>query len=199
MNVSMVHFLLVAGGAMLLLKLLQTSRMKGWLAEWIFARMLRLQLPRESYHLLHDITLRLPDGSTTQIDHIVVSRFGIFVIELKNYQGWIFGDPGAPTWTQTFGKNRKYSFQNPLRQNVRHVKALAEVTGIPEDLFLSVIAFVGGCTLKTRDTLPPHVVYTGDAAAYIRSHQHPRIPDHQVMDVFESICTWNKHSNVSHR
>jgi hypothetical protein len=64
-------------------------------------------------------------GSTTQIDHVLVSVYGIFVIETKNMKGWIFGDERSAQWTQSiFGK--KSRFQNPLRQNYRHVKALAE-------------------------------------------------------------------------
>jgi len=195
----MIRFFMMAGALFLILKLFQLPWVKGKVAEWMFARFIRFQLPKDTYHILNDIALRLPDGSTTQIDHIIVSRYGIFVIELKNYQGWIFGDPNAPNWTQVFGPKRKYPFQNPLRQNYRHIKALAELTEIPENLFISVIAFVGGCTLKTRDKLPPHVVYTGGAAAYIRSHKETRIPDNQVMEMYETIRSWNTHSNVSNR
>lgn len=43
-------------------------------------------------HVLNCITLRLEDGSTTQIDHILVITKGIFVIETKHYKGWIFGN-----------------------------------------------------------------------------------------------------------
>jgi len=47
-----------------------------------------LFLPKEQYTVLHNITLPTDDG-TTQIDHIVVSRFGVFVVETKNMKGWI--------------------------------------------------------------------------------------------------------------
>ena len=65
---------------------------------------------------------------TTQIDHVVVSRHGVFVIETKNYGGWIFGKPGAKNWTQKFPR-RSTTFQNPLRQNDKHVRTLVELTG----------------------------------------------------------------------
>ena len=42
------------------------------------------------YHLMNHITLQMEDG-TTQVDQILVSRFGLFVIETKDYKGWIFG------------------------------------------------------------------------------------------------------------
>ena len=53
------------------------------------------------YNQFHD--LNLPVGNdTTQIDHVVVSPYGVFVIETKNYSGWIFGDSRSRVWTQTF-------------------------------------------------------------------------------------------------
>jgi len=52
------------------------------------------------YRHFHGLYLPRPDGKgTTQIDHIVVSRYGIFVIETKNYRGWIFGSEKQRDWT----------------------------------------------------------------------------------------------------
>jgi hypothetical protein len=198
MSDSMIRFMVIAILGLVVLQVMASPRFKGLLAEKLFARFLRARLPRDTYHIVNNIALRLPDGSTTQIDHIVVSRYGIFVIELKDYRGWIFGDPHAPTWTQSFGKNRKYTFQNPIRQNYRHVKALAELTGIPESLFKPVVAFVGGCTLKTLDKLPPNARYTGNALDYIRTQNIPIIPDEQVPEILDTIRAWHQHSNVSH-
>ncbi len=49
------------------------------------------KLPSEDYTTVNDIMLPTVDGATTQVDHVVVSRYGIFVIETKDYGGWIFG------------------------------------------------------------------------------------------------------------
>jgi restriction system protein len=59
----------------------------------------RLFLPKDEYHLIKNVTLPTDDG-TTQIDHIIVSRYGVFVIETKNMKGWIFGSANQRTWTQ---------------------------------------------------------------------------------------------------
>lgn len=56
------------------------------------------QLP-EDYHVLDDIVLNTKKG-TTQIDHIVVSKYGIFAIETKNYRGEIYGNDDRQQWTQ---------------------------------------------------------------------------------------------------
>ena len=76
----------------------------------------------EGYRLLHNIMLETESG-TTQIDHVLIGRKGIFVIETKNYDGWIFGDEKSKYWTQTIYK-KKSKFFNPIRQNYGHVKAI---------------------------------------------------------------------------
>ncbi|WP_350617509.1 nuclease-related domain-containing protein, partial [Pseudomonas sp. HY7a-MNA-CIBAN-0227] len=75
----------------------------------------------------NNVTLPLPNGGSTQIDHVIVSIYGIFVIETKNYKGWIFGNEKQRQWTQAFPNGRKYKFQNPLRQNYLHIKTLADL------------------------------------------------------------------------
>ena len=62
---------------------------KGMVGEGMLNSFLSISLNKEEYQLLKDITLPTEDG-TTQIDHIIVSRYGIFVIETKNYKGWIW-------------------------------------------------------------------------------------------------------------
>jgi hypothetical protein len=102
-----------------------------------------------SYHLLNNITLPF-DGGTTQIDHVLVSKSGIFVVESKHYSGWIFANPSSPTWTQVIFK-RKNKFQNPLRQNYRHIKAIQQVLDfIPAEHIHSLVVFTGDAEFKTE-------------------------------------------------
>lgn len=101
-----------------------------------------------NYHLLNHITLKHGDG-TTQIDHILVSRFGVFVIETKNYKGWIFANPKHETWTQVVFK-AKFKFQNPIYQNHRHVSAVRELLDfLPQEAIKSVVVFSGDAEFKT--------------------------------------------------
>lgn len=96
-------------------------KIKGIIGEKIVASKLS-KLPEQQYRVLNDIMLRTEYG-TTQIDHIVISIYGIFVIETKNYKGWITGSEYGEYWTKNmYGK--KYTFRNPLKQNYAHVKAL---------------------------------------------------------------------------
>lgn len=104
----------------------------------------------ENYILLNDCTL--PDGNsgTTQIDHILLSPYGIFVIETKNYKGWIFGGQSQKMWTQKIYKN-SYKFQNPIHQNYKHIKVLEQVLQdiVDPQYIHSAIVFMPDCEFKT--------------------------------------------------
>lgn len=91
-------------------------------------------LDEKIYTQIHNVTLRTDDG-TTQIDHIILSKFGIFVIETKNMSGWIFGDKFSSFWTQVKNVEEKNKFQNPLHQNYKHIKELQKIVEIDESNF----------------------------------------------------------------
>ena len=86
---------------------------KGWIGEQRTELNLWFSLDKELYRRFHDVIIPSSNG-TTQIDHILVSPFGLFIVETKNKKGWIYGSETQSKWTQVFYKN-KYSFQNPLR------------------------------------------------------------------------------------
>ena len=139
--------------------------MKGYLGELTVRVSARMLLDREAYVPLHNVTLRTRDG-TTQIEHVIVSPYGIFVIETKNMSGWIFGDEKQPQWTQKIFR-RSFRFQNPLRQNYKHAKAVGEALGVPPEAVHSVVGFVGGATFKTP--MPENVTRGVGYARYIKS------------------------------
>jgi hypothetical protein len=113
------------------------------------SRALKMRFVPPDYHLLNHVTLRLEDG-TTQIDHVLVSRFGIFVIETKDYKGWIFAGPRDRYWTQVLYR-AKFKFQNPLHQNHRHVRAIQELLDfLPADAVRSAVVFTGDAEFKTN-------------------------------------------------
>lgn len=144
---------------------LKSPWFKGVLGEFLVNFLLKKYLPKEKYTLIKNVTLPTDDG-TTQIDHIVVSEFGLFVIETKNMKGWIFGNAKQKQWTQ---KIFKYSgkFQNPLHQNYKHTKTLASCLDIPNEQIFSVVVFIGDSTFKTE--MPPNVTYARGCITYIKS------------------------------
>lgn len=159
---------------------------KGERGERAVAGRLRDGLPDE-YRILNDVYLPLPDGTTTQIDHIVVSQFGIFVIETKTYAGWIFGDEKSPQWTQTI-YDKKSKFQNPIRQNYKHICALSETLGIDKSYFFGIVAFAGDCEFKSE--MAENVLYSKNVASYIRHFVKPMILVKQLDEIISVIEEW---------
>lgn len=124
--------------------------LKGKIGEWTVQRQAKQHLD-ERYILLNDLTLPDQDGGTTQIDHVLLSPFGVFVIESKNYKGWIFGSARQKMWTQKIYK-KSYQFQNPLHQNYKHTQVLSHLLADllePEHLH-SLVVFMLGCEFKTE-------------------------------------------------
>lgn len=133
----------------------------------------------EAYILLNDCTLPDDLTGTTQIDHILLSPYGIFVIETKNYKGWIFGQAHQKKWTQKIYKNR-YKFQNPLHQNYKHVQVISSIL---EDLvdpnsIHSVVVFMPDCEFKTP---MPENVFKGTAwIDYVKQFKTEVIPTRRL-------------------
>lgn len=134
------------------------------------------ELDSETYTEFHDLMIPSRHG-TTQIDHVYISKYGIFVVETKNYTGWIFGGEKQARWTQVVYKEKHY-FQNPLRQNYAHIKALAALLNLPDSKFHSLAVFLGDCEFKTE--MPPNVCRLQSAAEYIESFQTALLDEGQI-------------------
>lgn len=97
--------------------------------------------------------------SESEIDVLMLHETGIYVMESKNYGGWIFGSADQRQWTQAFENGTKERFYNPILQNRAHVKALATYLALPEEAFRSYIVFSERCTLRKvpADTSAYHI------------------------------------------
>lgn len=129
------------------------------------SRVVQTNFGPPDYHLMNHVTLQLKDG-TTQVDHILVSRFGVFVIETKDYKGWIFANTNQANWTQVLFHYR-FRFQNPLFQNERHVRAVQGLLDfLPSGVVKSVVVFTGVAEFKTE--IPQGVFSPSDLIEYLR-------------------------------
>ena len=68
--------------------ILRSAWFKGQIGEFKVNFGMKLLLNRDVFRLFKNVTLPFEDG-TTQIDHILVSVYGVFVVETKNLRGWI--------------------------------------------------------------------------------------------------------------
>jgi restriction system protein len=168
---------------LLLITLFKSPWAKGHIGELLIRLFAHWQLDQHTYRRLHNVTLNTPDG-TTQIDHVFLSVHGIFVLETKNMSGWIFGTEQQAQWTQKFPK-RSFKFQNPLRQNYKHLKALEATLGVSPAHLHSVITFVGGSTFKTD--MPANVTRGIAFIRYIKSFRQVVFSEAEVDDMLQAL------------
>ena len=183
------------------LRFLRSARFKGILGEAFVKVTARFFLPAGTYYRFHNVTLPTSDG-TTQIDHIFVSRFGIFVVETKNMKGVIAGEKTEKQWTQLFS-SISFSFQNPLHQNYKHVKALEALLDVPPKVVRSVVVFVGQSTFASP--LPANVTRGGGYITYIKSFRDPVLSEARAQKAIAQIQSnrltpsWETHRQHVHQ
>ncbi|MGP6146497.1 nuclease-related domain-containing protein [Jeotgalibaca sp. A122] len=102
----------------------------------------------EENKILTNVYLPKQDGTTTEIDLIMLAPTGIYVFESKNYSGWIFGDENSRYWTQMFQNRKKFRFYNPIWQNKQHINIIRQHLDAEEKVFKSYIVFSQRCELK---------------------------------------------------
>jgi hypothetical protein len=108
----------------------------------------------ENCFSIRDLLL-VRDGKSTQIDNILFTYKKIYIIESKNYSGWIYGSEMGKSWTQTFnhyGKVTKSSFYNPLTQNYGHIKFFSKFFDLPLTSFVNIVVFSNDAELKNIKT-----------------------------------------------
>jgi len=153
-----------------LTKKYQMNKYAVHIGEQIVNDVLQLSLSDKCYALLSNLTLPIIDkdnqNGTSQIDHVLITTRGLFVIETKYYRGSIVASVDSNVWYQ-YTHFDKHSFQNPLLQNYSHMKAIESVTGYPTHLMHNVVSFSGNADFKSER--PPGVLNCNELKAYIES------------------------------
>lgn len=117
-------------------------------------KLVRVDKTGFSGKVLQNIYIPKSNGETSEIDLLFITKIGIFVIESKNYSGYIFGTDTNQKWTLTLhagqGFTEKHQFYNPIKQNQTHIKWLNRY--LNEDIrMFSIIAFSQRCELMSID------------------------------------------------
>ncbi len=141
--------------------------------------------------ILKNAYIPKPNGETSEIDVLYISQKGIFVIESKNYSGWIFGDEKSQNWTAMLPNKQKNTFYNPIKQNKTHIKWLSEFLKNDIPLF-SLIVFSERCELKkvTVETKEIKVIKRDYIYATIRNmwdNLADALNDEQVQAVYNLL------------
>lgn len=169
--------------------------LRGDIGEGTVARRLK-SLPCNKYTVFNDVMVKTGRGSV-QIDHIVVSQYGIFVIETKNISGIISGTENGENWTKT-DNGRRYEFFNPITQNTGHINALAHKLNVPTSKFISIIAFSTRGRFMCRQ-LPDSVIYIPQVAGKIKCYRDIKLSVKRANEIADQIQKIKKYKQVSNR
>lgn len=121
---------------------------------------------------LRNLYIPLPSGRRTEIDTVNISVSGIYVLETKNYRGWIYGNEDWKNWTVSYSKEKKYTFYNPIMQNATHIWALQSVlSDISPDAYFSLVIFNDASEFKRLEHHSPrtYVLKHGDLNPFFNS------------------------------
>ena len=179
--ISQVIFILIP--LAILIGMLKSSWFKGLAGEFVVNVLAKLLLDKNEYRIIENVTLPIENG-TTQIDHVIISSFGVFVVETKNIKGWIFGGAQDAMWTQKIYKHSD-KFQNPLHQNYKHVKTLQQLLSLKDDQIHSLVVFVGDSKFKTP--MPENVTHGIGYIRYIKSKKRRVISSTEVSEIIRKI------------
>lgn len=166
--------------------------------EYYVGRQLR-RLDKKQYFIINDLLFRKQNGATIQIDHIVVSPYGVFVIETKNISGYIYGTENAYQWLRRWKgyaagglyEENELSFDNPIRQNDTHIDALSDRLGRGQQIpYYSIIAFSPEATLKVN-TDKHNVISWSEIRRYIRQFDTAIMSVEDAENIYENIIALN--------
>ncbi len=170
-------------------------RIKGVVGEKTIAVILST-LNRSRYKVINNVVLDV-NGWTAQIDHVVISNFGIFVIETKNYKGWILGGEHAEYWTQVIYK-RKEKLYNPIRQNQSHIRALKHyLTDFPYLPYIPIVVFSRKATLKVRTI--SEVTYSYSLLSVIKKYKEVVLNEQEKNEIYDRIHAVNSKATYKRR
>lgn len=141
---------------------------------------------------------------TTEIDVVMLHPTGIYVIESKNYSGWVFGRADQCNWTVCLNRNTKERVPNPIRQNEGHIAALMRLLDLPRDAFVSLVVFSERCELKrvpddTDDVLVLHRDRLVGRGRRLIGRRDARFDAAQVESIAHALDVLAEESSVEER
>jgi hypothetical protein len=167
----------------LLIAYLSSPRHRGEIAEARVRRLLAAGLERSRYTVFNDLDVP-SGGGTVHVDHVVVSKFGVFVIESQYARGWISGGEFQERWKQ-YHLGRFTRLDNPLHRNKIQVDALGRLLGLPRQKMHPLVVMVGQKGYKSP--MPEQMVVPERLIRHIHRKGQQLLNDEQAVRVIEGL------------
>lgn len=155
---------------------------------WLF-------LDARAYRRLGLVTIRHLGGTTTRANHVIVSNYGIFVIEENIETGTFQASPGI-NWTQYRGE-QSLEIPNPVRQVSNEVQALLEALELPGSHFHPAVFFTSG-QAYLKGEVPDNVIAEG-FTDYVKRFKKVILSDSQVEEIVTQLTTPKTPAKPEHK
>ncbi len=186
MNNLLIYLIIILLPIVIFVAITQLKSTRGWWGEWTVSCILKF-LPKE-YHVYADVKVYV-NGRKCQIDHLIISPYGIFVIETKSYLGLTSGKSLDKKWRRSV-LGKRYFTGNPLMQNQYHIdlltQKLRQVPGFNDQWLKSVIVFCFGSKLKIHDN-PDNVIMYSRLYRYIRKFKNELISESSINEIIRKL------------
>ena len=124
------------------------------------------------------------EGMSCQIDHVLINRNGVFVIETKNYSGNIYGTDEQQEWTQVLAYGKvKNKIYNPVKQNNTHLYRIRKI--LPNEFpLISIVVFVQNNTqnINSKVAIPLYRLY-----GYIEKNRGITLSPEQIQEAAKRL------------
>jgi len=188
----------------------KSTHFKGWILEWKIDQILNQLANKYGGMAFKDLLIPF-NGETSQIDNVLITDKAVYVVEAKNYRGYIYGSASDDQWTLTQKnvktyKNRrgkkykktfinKHSFYNPIKQNDHHVKALNTLLKNPDTAIINIVTFGKKARLKKikKETHKP-VIRVHQLKSVINQYEEKlqkKMALNALMEMVDSIVYYN--------
>ncbi len=141
------------------------------------------RLPKE-YKIINNYLFKY-DDKTHQIDHLVISKYGIFVIETKQINGYITGNDYDKQWRVKAG-NKTYYMYNPIHQNYGHVKSLESYLVLEENIFKPYVCIPSRANTNIKSK---QVLRLYELIPTIKEYKEEILPNY--IDIYNKLINTN--------
>ena len=190
---------------------LRSPKGKGIIGEFRVSKILKKCALEFGGIELHDFMFR-DERSSSQIDNMLLTQKALYVIEVKNYQGYIFGNEVNDEWTVTVKhvntkrtrSGRRYNkvhiskhrFYNPIKQNKTHINKIRNLTYILNVLpVYNIVVFGKNAVIKdVEHSKESNVLHQRDLFRFVKTQESSltyEIDTNTQIDIIDELHSIN--------
>jgi predicted RNA-binding Zn-ribbon protein involved in translation (DUF1610 family) len=191
--VTIVVVIIIVVLCVVVLRFSKSTKTKGKKGVLLVELNLGRNIPNEKY-IINNL-LFYNDGKSHQIDHIIICKKGIFVVETKNYSGQIYGQDNQREWTQVLAYGRKkHQFYNPILQNKSHIYSLSKIIG-RKDCFISIIVFPKAEIMTDFDA---YVGSISDMKRWIKQDREEILTTAEIERIYRQLIEYKNNPQLTY-